>query len=319
MEKELIKERPEDFRDYIVPRDVRLETPSPSPDSSLVENDGSNGPESSIPVTEEVIERKAEFGTVDYPLMTDIEERYELPDGMLELCLAVERQVQADPLQSNAVELDRALKREWFNISSKPGSSAAAVEDFLAAVTEGARLALPFIVNAFDANGNCALHYAVSHGNLAVVSRLVQCDSCDLNTFNRAGYTPVMLAALVDSSEQQDLSPLVRLFKKADLDMQSKKEGQTALMLACGHGRRDTVRLLLMNGCEIDAQDEEGSTALMCAAEHGHTDIVKLIIEEPNCDCSIEDNDGSTALSIAMEAGHRDIGVLLYAKMNFEE
>ena len=50
-------------------------------------------------------------------------------------------------------------------------------------------------------------------------------------------------------------------------------------MLACGHGRRDTVRLLLMNGCQVDAQDEEGSTALMCAAEHGHTEIVKLILE----------------------------------------
>ena len=46
-------------------------------------------------------------------------------------------------------------------------------------------------------------------------------------------------------------------------------------MLACGHGRRDMVRLLLMNGCNVNAQDEEGSTALMCAAEHGHTEIVK--------------------------------------------
>lgn len=71
----------------------------------------------------------------------------------------------------------------------------------------------------------------------------------------------------------------MRLFKRADLNLHSQKEGQTALMLACGHGRRDTVRLLLMNGCQVDAQDEEGSTALMCAAEHGHTEIVKLILE----------------------------------------
>ena len=58
------------------------------------------------------------------------------------------------------------------------------------------------------------------------------------------------------------------------------QEGQTALMLACGHGRKDTVRLLLMNGCDVNAQDEEGSTALMCAAEHGHTEIVKECIQK---------------------------------------
>ena len=52
-------------------------------------------------------------------------------------------------------------------------------------------------------------------------------------------------------------------------------------MLACGHGRRDMVRLLLMNGCDVNAQDEEGSTALMCAAEHGHTEIVKESVFQP--------------------------------------
>ena len=45
----------------------------------------------------------------------------------------------------------------------------------------------------------------------------------------------------------------------------------------------------------------------------------KLILENSEADCNLEDSDGSTALSIAMECGHRDIGVLLYAKMNFEE
>ena len=43
------------------------------------------------------------------------------------------------------------------------------------------------------------------------------------------------------------------------------------------------------------------------------------ILENSEADCNLEDSDGSTALSIAMECGHRDIGVLLYAKMNFEE
>jgi ankyrin repeat protein len=173
--------------------------------------------------------------------MTDIEERYELPDGMIDLCIELEKQVQNDP---EDFEISKTLKREWFNISSKPNSAVHVVDDFIAAVNEGAKGAVESIINCFDSNGNCALHYAVSHGNLGIVQCLIQNAHCDLNVFNHAGYTPVMLAALVDSSEKKDLTPLVKLFKKANLNLHAQKDGQTALMLACSHGRRDTVRLL---------------------------------------------------------------------------
>ena len=103
------------------------------------------------------------------------------------------------------------------------------------------------IVNSYDANGNCALHYAVSHGNMDVVQRLVQCQSVNVDLFNKAGYTASMLAALIDTTaanttEKQDLTSLMQLFRRADLNLKSKKEFQTALMLAASHGRRDTVR-----------------------------------------------------------------------------
>ena len=44
----------------------------------------------------------------------------------------------------------------------------------------------------------------------------------------------------------------------------------------------------------------------------------KLLLESKECDVSLEDHDGSNALSIALESGHRDIGVMLYARMNFD-
>ena len=47
--------------------------------------------------------------------------------------------------------------------------------------------------------------------------------------------------------------------------------------------------------------------------------LKKLILDQAECNASIEDHDGSTAMSIAMDCGHRDIGVLLYAKMNFQD
>ena len=46
-------------------------------------------------------------------------------------------------------------------------------------------------------------------------------------------------------------------------------------------------------------------------------ELEKLILDNNECDCNLEDNDGSTAMSIAVESGHNEIGVMLYAKMHF--
>lgn len=161
-----------------------------------------------------------EASTIDYPVMTDIEERYEIPEHLILICHDLGNQIKTG---GDAV-VDKDLNREWFSVSAKQNSSSSVVEDFLHCVTECAtKAALPLIINSFDLNGNCALHYAISHANLDVVSAILRTEAADLNIFNKAGYTPVMLTALVDSSGKQDLTPLVRLFKAADLDLQSKK------------------------------------------------------------------------------------------------
>ena len=69
--------------------------------------------------------------------MTDIEERYELPEGLIDFCLELEREV----LDNNGekCEVPGKVKREWFNIAAKPNSSASVVEDFLQAVSDGAK------------------------------------------------------------------------------------------------------------------------------------------------------------------------------------
>jgi len=306
---ELIRQHPDDYERILgfstSPLDEEEESDKSEPDSD---------PKVNISAADSVSYSKDFGSSQEIPLMTDIEERYELPDVLIEECIAL----SVDLARTDRPEVPKQLKREWFAVSSKPNSSALVVDDFLSCAAECAsKSILAHIINAFDLNGNCALHYAISHSNLDVVSVILRTEQADYNVYNKAGYTPVMLTALVEASGKQDLSPLTRLFKGADLNLQSKKEGQTALMLACGHGRRDMVRLLLMNGCNVNAQDEEGSTALMCAAEHGHVEIVKLILDQQECNASIEDHDGSTAMSIAMDCNHRDIGVMLYAKMNF--
>ena len=82
--------------------------------------------------------------------MTDIEERYELPEGLIDFCLELEREV----LDNNGkkCEVPGKVKREWFNIAAKPNSSASVVEDFLQAISDGAKgkeykLFTPFFVS----------------------------------------------------------------------------------------------------------------------------------------------------------------------------
>ncbi|XP_032673443.1 KN motif and ankyrin repeat domain-containing protein 2 isoform X2 [Odontomachus brunneus] len=205
------------------------------------------------------------------------------------------------------------IQQEWFKISSTSNAIPLDVEDYLDCFEECSGTLLEYIVNMTDTSGNTAMHYAVSHGNFDVVSILLDSKVCDINKANVAGYTAVMLAALAEVRNSTHASVANRLFQLADVNIRAKLHGQTALMLAVSHGRKDMTQLLLDAGAAVNIQDEDGSTALMCAAEHGHADIVRLLLAHPDCDSSIVDVDGSSALKIALEAGNRDIGVLLYA------
>ncbi|XP_043253383.1 KN motif and ankyrin repeat domain-containing protein 3 isoform X2 [Colletes gigas] len=205
------------------------------------------------------------------------------------------------------------IQQEWFKVSSTVNANPLEVEDYLDCFEEYSSSLLEYIVNMTDSSGNTAMHYAVSHGNFDVVSILLDSKVCDINKANVAGYTAVMLAALAEVRNSTHASVANRLFQLADVNIRAKLHGQTALMLAVSHGRKDMTQLLLDAGAAVNIQDEDGSTALMCAAEHGHTDIVRLLLTHPDCDPSIADIDGSSALKIALEAGNRDIGVLLYA------
>ncbi|XP_051170986.1 uncharacterized protein LOC127287884 isoform X5 [Leptopilina boulardi] len=208
------------------------------------------------------------------------------------------------------------IQQEWFKISSTENANPRDVADYLDFFQDYTISLLKYIVNVTDCSGNTAMHYAVSFGNFDIASTLLNSQVCDLNKPNTAGYTAVMLAALADVRNFMHMSIAKRIFENSNVNLQSKMDGQTALMLAVSHGRMDMIKLLIDAGAEINIQDDDGSTALMCAAEHGHIDIVRLLLNQPNCDSSILDTDGSSALKIALEAGHHNIGVLLYAHVH---
>ncbi|XP_019741666.1 KN motif and ankyrin repeat domain-containing protein 1-like [Hippocampus comes] len=213
----------------------------------------------------------------------------------------------------------QTVQQEWFSVSSLKSASVESVEDYLSGFRVISPSLLRHVANMADGNGNTALHYSVSHSNFGVVQKLLDADVCDADKQNKAGYTPIMLAALAAADRPEDMSVVERLFDRGDVNAKASQAGQTALMLAVSHGRVEMVRALLARGAAVNAQDDEGSTALMCASEHGHAAMVKLLLDQPRCDAALKDSDDSTALTIALEAGHDDIAVLLYSHANFSK
>uniref|UniRef100_A0A8C3LZT2 KN motif and ankyrin repeat domains 1 n=1 Tax=Chrysolophus pictus TaxID=9089 RepID=A0A8C3LZT2_CHRPC len=251
----------------------------------------------------------------------EIRERYELSEKMLSACHLLKNNID-DPkaLTNKDVRFClNTIQHEWFRVSSQKSAVPEMVGDYITAFEEISPAVLRHIINVADGNGNTALHYSVSHSNFEIVKLLLDANVCNVNHQNKAGYTPIMLAALAAVEAEKDMRIVEELFSCGDVNAKASQAGQTALMLAVSHGRIDMVKALLACGADVNIQDDEGSTALMCASEHGHVEIVKLLLAQPGCNGTLEDNDGSTALSIALEAGHKDIAVLLYAHVNFSK
>uniref|UniRef100_A0A8D3BTL3 KN motif and ankyrin repeat domains 1b n=1 Tax=Scophthalmus maximus TaxID=52904 RepID=A0A8D3BTL3_SCOMX len=245
--------------------------------------------------------------------------RCKLSEKIFSACQALKMHLSDDTALSSK-ELHnclQTLQQEWFSVSSHKCAAPDTVDDHLFSFRIISPTVLQHIANMADGNGNTALHYSVSHSNFRIVKKLLDAEVCNVNKQNKAGYTPIMLAALAAVETPEDMRVVEQLFTRGDVNAKASQAGQTALMLAVSHGRMGMVQALLAQGAEVNLQDDEGSSALMCASEHGHADIVKLLLAQPDCDTTLTDGDDSTALSIALEAGHNDIAVLLYAHANF--
>ncbi|XP_008286387.1 KN motif and ankyrin repeat domain-containing protein 4 [Stegastes partitus] len=264
-------------------------------------------------------EKEVERGLLDPEDIHDLLEEEAVGEkvdkAFIDACLYVkDRMEEVSSPDKEMRQVLVVLYQEWFRVSSQKESQADTVRLYLRQVGLTTPTLLPYVVNLTDGNGNMALHYSVSHSNFPVVKLLLDTGLCETDNVNKAGYTPVMLAALTAAESPDDLEVAQQLLKLGDVNSRSRQAGQTALMLAVSHGRVAMVKLLLSCGANVNAQDREGSTALMCASEHGHTNIARLLLETGRCDTSLVDKNGQTALSVAEGASHQEIVDLLKAQ-----
>jgi len=156
-------------------------------------------------------------------------------------------------------------------------------------------------VNAPEsAGGRSALHWAAKENRVEVIPVLLAAKA-DVNNRDRAGKTPLCVAA---ESRDPKCVESMKLLLEAKSDVNSKDRlGGSPLLWAAGLGTPEAVELLINSGAEVSIQDKNGLTPLLWAAGTGDPRSVQILVDK-KADLNIADNlTGDTAIMRAARNG----------------
>jgi uncharacterized protein len=159
----------------------------------------------------------------------------------------------------------------------------------------------PADVNAAQADGMTALHWAALRDDLDAARALVEARA-NVTATNRYGVTPLSLAC------QNGNTAMVELLLGHGADPNTTlRGGETALLTAARTGRPGPVKALLQHGADVNARERRGQTALMWAAADGHTEVVELLIKAgADIHAALPDS-GFKPFFFAARQGHTDV------------
>lgn len=153
-------------------------------------------------------------------------------------------------------------------------------------------------VNAAEADGTTALHWAIRNDDLDTFGVLMDAGA-KVDAANRYGITPLWLANVGGNAAFVERL----LTAGADVNTTRGDSGETVLMIAArsGHGR--LVRMLLSKGATINAAEKvRRQSALIWAAAEGHPDVVQMLLEA-GADPHARTTTGMTALMFSIRRG----------------
>jgi ankyrin repeat protein len=129
-------------------------------------------------------------------------------------------------------------------------------------------------VNAPQADGATALHWAVYRDDLATVDLLLKAGA-NARAANGFGATPLSLA-----TESGNATITQRLLDAGADANERMLDGNSPLMMAARTGNVATMRVLLDRGADVNAKEAtRGTTALMWAAAQKHAAAVQLLVD----------------------------------------
>jgi ankyrin repeat protein len=158
-------------------------------------------------------------------------------------------------------------------------------------------------VNAAQADGMTALHWAVRQSDIDTAQMLIRAGA-KVDAATRYGVTPIYFACENGNAEIIDL-----LIHAGASPNAANPGGETSLMTASRVGKVNAVKALLDRGAKANAKESvRGQTALMWAVLENHSDVVKLLLAhgaDINAQTALSIPDGTTGKP---EARSGDIG-----------
>jgi ankyrin repeat protein len=127
-------------------------------------------------------------------------------------------------------------------------------------------------VNAAEADGSTALHWASYNNDLETADVLIRAGA-NVNAATDLGVTPLWMAS------ENTSAPMVRRLLEAGADPNAKLlAGETPLMVAARSGSPAIVEQLIAKGASVNARGPRGQTPLMWAVAEKHSDVVKTLL-----------------------------------------
>ncbi len=168
-------------------------------------------------------------------------------------------------------------------------------------------------VNAAQADGMTALHWAVHHDDVKLVKCLIA-NGANAKAVSRYGVTPLALACTNGNAV------IVESLLEAGADPNSALPGgETALMIAARTGWVGPVETLLAHGADVNTHERKNQTAIMWAAAEGNVDVVDVLLKS-KADFRSPLSSGFTPFFFAVREGRTDVALrLIQAGVNVND
>ncbi len=180
------------------------------------------------------------------------------------------------------LEVVKALVEKGADVNAR---DAAAVTPLHSAASRGHRDAVEFLiahgarVEAAMSGGSTPLHLAAAKGHRDVAAILLD-RNAPLDVPDDTEDTPLLAAAREGKWDVVELIAGRTPAARVDVLNRPDFDGNTALHLACGSGRLDSVKVLLAQGAATDVRNALGQTAYNLADEAGFKDIAACLVEK---------------------------------------